>query len=144
MVAFMTAICPKTHSLKKYSFVLLGHPRKASVVALTPTSYSSFLPPDKGCWAVFHMSLNTYAVVTSAIPYLHTSYFIMDNILNTSAMIHNSCAWPHLSHLSTLGGVNHLMTRINKALCINQTITCIIEYLQSMTNHRNPNMTVNA
>ena len=45
MVVSMTATCPKTYSWKKYSFVLLGHPRKASVVAVTPTSYFSLFTP---------------------------------------------------------------------------------------------------
>ena len=78
------------HIVERYSFVLLGHPRKGSVVAVTPTSYSSFLPPDKECWdALFHSIHMKF--VTLAISYLYTWYFIMDNILNTSAMIHIVC-----------------------------------------------------
>ena len=68
----MTAICPKTHNWKKYSFVLLGHPRKALSL---PHHTSPFLPPDKGCEAVLCHSIPMPCHIGHPVP----TYIILLN-----------------------------------------------------------------
>ena len=144
MVAFMTAMCPKTHSWKKYSFVLLGHPRKASVVAVTPTSYSFFLPPDKGCGAALSChSMHMASITWPSSTYIHHTTYMVNTFrhgCNDLCVVWNKS---HLSHLPTLGGCQAPHDEIHKALRI-EIITCIMEASSKYENHKNSNTSLEA